>query len=134
MKIYTLAAQTANAFNEIARFVNVGFIATAFDYSVMLFCIEYLSFDPLLGAMVGYAVGGIISYYLNSSYTFQIATRQTFHALRFGIVVIAGFIATIILMRLLNDILRVPYLLSRLVATATIFGSNYILHRYWSFR
>ena len=118
---------------QISRFFGVGLVSTLGDYGTLVVLREAFGVDPVLGALAGYGLGGLVNYLLNREHTF--ATRRS-HAQagwRFLVVMAVGFALTGLLMALFVRSLGAPYFYARLATTALVFTVNFAAHKFWTF-
>jgi putative flippase GtrA len=118
---------------RITSFAGVGAVAGVCDYAVMVALRELAGWRAAPAALVGYAIGAVISYTLNRRHTFRSGRPHRQAAWRFAAVNVAGFLLTGMVMHVLSDVMGVNYLGARLITIILVFGLNYAAHRLWTF-
>ncbi len=118
---------------QLSTFFGVGLVATVADYGTLVLLREVFGTDPVYGALAGYCAGGIVSYLLNRSHTFETARSHGEAGWRFAVVMAIGFLLTGLLMWLFVNKLALPYILARVIATGIVFCWNFVAHKLWTF-
>ncbi|GGF86778.1 hypothetical protein GCM10007301_53370 [Azorhizobium oxalatiphilum] len=118
---------------QFATFVGVGLTAAAGHFATLAFMVEHEFAGPVLASLSGFIVGSIISYILNSRFTFE-STRSHAGALpRFAAVAGIAFVLTGILMELLANRLGLYYLLAQAITTGLVLIWTFTAYRLWAF-
>ena len=118
---------------QLSAFVGVGVIAAVVHYGALILLVEVGGVGAVPAALVGYVLGGIVSYVLNRRYAFMSDRPHREATWRFGVVMVAGFLLTGAFMGLLNGRLGWPYLLAQGVTTIVVMVWNFIVNRAWTF-
>jgi len=114
------------------KFALVGAIGTLLDLAVLNFSYLVLRTDLYLAVALGFLVGALNNYLLNSLWSFQ--QRLSWHQLiQFLFVAIGGWIWTELIMFFLVEMVDRNYNVAKLVALALVFFWNYFVNRYWTF-
>lgn len=115
------------------RFVVVGVIATAVQYAVLIAAVQLWGWQPELGSGVGFALGAVVSYLLNRSFTFRSDMPHATATLRFVIVISVGLVLNVLLMRLLRVQFALPYVLAQVLTTGIVLFWHFAGNALWSF-
>lgn len=120
--------------NQFSRFLSVGVANTALGYAVIFGCMYLAGLSPELSNAAGYAVGLLISYFLNRHFTFRSAQRRSAEFLRFGVVFLVAYTANLAVLTVLVRTLEVHGGLSQLIAGVSYIGTAYRLNKHYVFR
>lgn len=119
---------------QISVFALVGVVATLLHYGVLVALVEFAHRPPVMAALCGYVVGGIVSYGLNRRHTFASDRPHEEATWRFALVAFVGFCLTYGFMRLFVTRLGAPYLPAQMVTTGIVFFWSFLANRLWTFR
>jgi putative flippase GtrA len=120
--------------NQFSRFLLVGVANTALGYAVIFGCMYLAGLSPELSNAAGYAVGLLVSYFLNRHFTFRSAQRRSTEFVRFGIVFLVAYTANLAVLIVLVRTLEVHAGLSQLIAGVIYIGTAYLLNKNYVFR
>jgi putative flippase GtrA len=120
--------------SQFPRFLLVGVANTALGYAVIFGCMYVGGFSPELSNIAGYAVGFLVSYFLNRHFTFRSAQRRSTEFVRFGIVFLVAYTANLSALILLVRTLEIHAGLSQLIAGVIYIGTAYMLNKHYVFR
>ncbi len=117
--------------NQILKFGVVGGIAFFIDYAVLAFCKEILGIDVLISAGIAFTISVIFNYIASIKWVFDVNKekdpRKNF--IMFIILSIVGLILTEIIMWFGTDILKIHYLIVKIVATAIVMVFNFVTRK-----
>jgi dolichyl-phosphate beta-glucosyltransferase len=116
-----------------ARYVGVGGFGTAIHFVTLILCVEVVGLKPGVGATVGAIAGAVINYLLNYNVTFASKIPHTSATVKFGIVALAGILASAWGVQRLTEA-GVNYVFGQLICTAVVFVFGFFLNRAWTFR
>jgi putative flippase GtrA len=119
--------------NKLLRFVIVGGIATLVQYLTLIGSVERWHWNAVVASSLGYFLSAIANYLLNYYFTFRSDNRHRVAAARFALVAAAGLMLNALLMELLAEKLRLPYVVAQILATAGTLSWNYWANSKWSF-
>ena len=80
----------------IIKFIIVGFANTLVGLTVIYLCKWFISLDDISSNIIGYCVGLIISFNLNSKWTFRFSGNQWHAFIRFILVFIFSYSANLL--------------------------------------
>ena len=118
---------------RFGRFLGVGLLATLVQYMVLVAGVELLGAWPVRASAAGFALGAVLNYLLNRSYTFRSQVPHARGALRFVVVVAIGLAANVLFMWLLTGYLGLNYLVSQVLVTGIVMLWNFAAHALWTF-
>jgi putative flippase GtrA len=118
---------------QFACFAAVGVFATALQYGILIFAVEWLRAGAVLASCIGFALSAVSNYWLNYHLTFRSRRPHLAAASRFALVAIGGLTLNACMMTLLVDSLRWPYLLAQIATTVPVLSWNFFANRMWTF-
>lgn len=118
---------------QLSTYALVGVAASLAHYSVLIGLKEGLDFRPVQATLIGYVVGGLVSYRLNRRHTFACQRPHREATWRFALVAFLGFCVTYVLMSLFVERFGAPYLPAQFVTTILAMFVTYFANRLWTF-
>lgn len=118
---------------QLTAYISVGTFATLAHYSVLISLVEVAHWPAVPATLCGYVLGGGVAYVFNRRHTFKSAQYHARVGFRFTLVALAGFCVTYVLMVLLVDHWRAPYLLAQIVTSLVAMFLTFTLNRLWTF-
>lgn len=119
---------------SLVRFAVVGLANTIVGYAAILFLQFAAGASPLVANAGGYALGMILSYSLNKTFTFR-SRRSHGHALpRFGAVVAGCYLLNLLTLQLGLSVLGLPAAAAQALAVASYAAAFYFASRLLVFR
>jgi len=118
---------------QFGRFALVGILATLTHLGTLTFLVEVLHCHVLPASTTGFALAVIVSYILNSHWTFKTFRSHRRHLPRYVLVCIIGFMVNTAVILITVVLLHWWYVVGQLAALAIVPFSNFILNRYWVF-
>lgn len=128
------AAGLARLGRQFVAFFGVGIVAAIVHYGALIGLVEALGWPALPATLVGYVAGGIVSYGLNRSLTYEAQRGHAEAGWRFATVAAVGFALTAGLMALLHGRLGLHYLVAQVITTGIVLVWSFLAHKFWSFR
>lgn len=119
---------------QLRSFVGVGLVCTALHYMVLISLVQGAGLPPVPATLVGFCVGGLLSYLLNRRHTFGSERPHEEAAWRFALVAGVAFGLTWLLMRLFVERWHAPYLPAQVVTTGLVMVWTFAANRLWTFR
>ena len=123
----------AGLLRQVVAFLGVGVIAAITHYGTLIALVETGAMAVIPATLLGYGLGGIVSYALNRMMTFEATRSHAEAGWRFAVVAGVGFVLTWLLMSLIHGRWGVPYLAAQLVTTGIVLVWSFLAHKYWSF-
>lgn len=118
---------------QLSTYALVGAAASLAHYAALVGLVELLAWRAVPAALVGYVIGGVISYRLNRRHTFASDRPHREAVWRFALVALLGFCLTFLLMRFFVDRLDAPYLPAQFATTILIMFVTFFVNRLWTF-
>jgi putative flippase GtrA len=100
----------------------------------MILLVEGFAVSPTPSSLVGFVVGAFINYVLNYRLTFQSTKGHQEAFVKFFLVAALGAILNTAIVYGAVNIAKFYYLLSQMIATATVVLGTFLGNRYWTFR
>lgn len=119
---------------QLVLFFGVGAVATAAHYLGLLVLVHLGRFDPVVATSAGYAIGAIVSYYLNYTWTFRSSSAHWATMARFSAGTLLGFLVNAAVMWLGTQYFGIAYMAIQLVSTGLVFFLNFAVSKTWTFR
>lgn len=120
--------------NQFARFLLVGVANTALGYLVIFGCMYLAGLSPELSNAAGYAVGLLVSYFLNRNFTFKSDQRLSTELVRFTLVFLTAYMANLVVLIVLVRALAIHAGASQVIAGVIYIGTTYVLNKHYVFR
>jgi putative flippase GtrA len=118
-------------FNQILKFGVVGGIAFVIDYVTLIICKEIFNINVLLSAAIAFTVSVIFNYILSIKWVFDVNkdknSKKNF--IIFIIFSIIGLGLTELIMWFGTDIIKINYLIVKIIATAIVMIFNFITRK-----
>ena len=115
---------------QLLRFAAVGVLNTAVGYAVIFACMYLVGWGAVVSNIAGYAVGLVVSYTLNRTFTFRSAAGKKREIVRFLSIFMVAYLANIGALMLLIDHAGMHKGWAQLVAGAVYTGLFYWLSKY----
>jgi putative flippase GtrA len=119
---------------QLASYGGAGALAAVAHYGVLIWLVEALKADPVIASLTGFVAGGIVSYVVNRSLTFEATRSHAEAGWRFALVAFGGFLITGGLMHGLVKMAGLPYLPAQILTTLIVMVFTFTAHKRWSFR
>lgn len=118
---------------QFVTFFGVGVAATITDWSTFFVLGTFVGVPSVYAALASYCCGGIISYTLNRTHTFESGRTHFEAGWRFATVMVVGFSLTGLFVWLFANRMGLPPMVARVLSTGIVFFWNYAAHKLWTF-
>jgi putative flippase GtrA len=118
---------------QFVTFFGVGVAATVADWGSFFLLTHFAGVSGVVGALISYCLGGILSYLLNRRHTFETDRTHVQAGWRFASVMAVGFTLTGLFMYIFVDRFSFAQMLSRVMTTGIVFFWNFVAHKTWTF-
>lgn len=117
--------------NQILKFGVVGGIAFIIDYMILIICKELFSLSVLLSAAIAFTISVIFNYILSIKWVFDVNKEKSSQKnfIIFIIFSIIGLGLTELIMWFGTDIIKINYLIVKIVATFIVMIFNFITRK-----
>lgn len=119
---------------QLIRFALVGVANTALGYAVIFGCMYGLGWSALASNVAGYAIGLIVSFTLNRSFTFRSEGRARAELLRFVCIFAVAWSANFAVLVGLLNVVPMNEVLAQILAGAVYSVLSFVLSKYYVFR
>ena len=110
-------------------------IATGLDYLLFMIMFEFSGFWPVFSVCFSSSIGGIIHFKLSRTWVFKTREKSIPQLAKYIPVAIGSVLLNSLGFYLLNGLVFVSALISKIVASLAIgWGFNFTMHRYFVFR
>lgn len=122
---------TENLLIQVFKFVIVGGFAFIIDYITLLYSKEVLKLNVLLAAALAFTISVIFNYIASIKWVFEVNENKSKkkNFIVFIILSILGLIITEIIMFIGTDIIKIHYLIVKIIATAIVMVFNFITRK-----
>lgn len=126
-----VSKKTENLLIQIFKFGIVGGIAFLIDYVVLFCCKEFIGLSVLLSAAIAFTVSVIYNYIASVKWVFDVNKEKSAkkNFVIFIILSIIGLIITEIIMWIGSDIMKINYLIVKIIATSIVMVFNFITRK-----
>jgi putative flippase GtrA len=114
-------------------FSGIGAIGTAAHYSLLIFLVQAVHFNPVPATTAGFALGALINYILNYRITFNSSKRHREALIKFLSVALVGALINGVLMNAGMELFDLHYVIIQMLATGVVVTFNFIANKYWTF-
>lgn len=116
---------------QIFKFGIVGGIAFVIDYVSLIVCKEVFHLNTLLAAAIAFTISVIYNYIASVKWVFDVNKEKNEKAnfVIFIVLSIVGLIITEIIMWFGTDVMKISYLIIKIVATAIVMVFNFITRK-----
>ena len=116
---------------QIFKFAIVGGIAFIIDYVTLIICKEIFHLNTLLSAAIAFTVSVIVNYILSVKWVFDVSNKHSNkrNFIIFIIFSLMGLGLTELIMWFGEDILKISYLIVKIVATVIVMIFNFVTRK-----
>ncbi len=118
-------------FKQILKFGVVGTIAFLIDYLVLILCKEVFNLNVLLSAAIAFTVSVIFNYILSIKFVFEINDKHDSkrNFILFIVFSVIGLGLTELIMWFGTDIVKIYYLIVKIIATGIVMVFNFVTRK-----
>lgn len=123
--------KTKNLLLQMFKFLLVGGLAFVIDYVTLIICKEVFHINVLISAAIAFIVSVIINYILSVKWVFDVDKNKSKEKnfITFIIFSIIGLGLTELIMWFGVDILKISYLIVKIIATAIVMVFNFVTRK-----
>jgi putative flippase GtrA len=120
--------------HQVPRALVASCVAGGVDFAVLVALVQGAGWNPLLAAVAGYFLGGVVQYALCALWVFPAAPESLAAGYAvFTALSLVGLGITCGVMAVCHDLAQLNYALAKVVALAAAFGWNFLSRKYWLF-
>ena len=118
-------------FIQIFRFLIVGGLAFVIDYVTLIICKEVFNIPVLISSAIAFTISVIANYILSIKWVFNVDKNESKEKnfILFIIFSIIGLLLTELIMWFGTDIIKISYLIVKIVATAIVMVFNFVTRK-----
>lgn len=117
---------------QIAKFVGVGGLATAFHATVALLVDALIAPPPLVSNFCGYAVAVLLSYIGHTRVTFSVDAKHGYHFPRFCVVSFMGLMLSSVVTWVATHSFGLSFLMAMLLVVAFVPAFTFVSLKLWA--
>lgn len=118
---------------QFTKYGFIGLLGTVINTLILILSVEVLKLHPMWGSFFGFVGSLIISFFLNTLWTFQ-NNRVSFRTFfRYTLVSIFGFLINLFIILIIVDTLSLSYLLAQVISVIIVPMVNFLLNKLWTF-
>jgi len=118
-------------FFQFIKYNLVGIINTIVGFSI-IFSLMFFGLSPVISNLIGYAIGSVLSFYLNSRYTFNARQSTPLQVIYFFLVLLLSYLLNLFTLFLLLDVIN-PYI-AQLFSAIVYTSSSFLLMKLFVFK
>jgi len=124
--------KTDNVFVQIIRYFISGGIAATVDFGLLYLLTEFLGLYYLLSAVISFSVGLLITYLFSVTWIFnqRRISNRWIELLIFSVIGVVGLLLTYLFMQYFTEVIKLHYMLSKVLTTIIVFFWNFLTKRF----
>lgn len=115
------------------QYGTVGIVGTIIHTVILSICVELFHITPVISTIVGFLFSLIVSYILNSVWTFKQSNKGKNSFIKYLITCSLGLAINVFIMFIVVDVLQYMYLLGQLVSIIIVPIFNFSVTKKWVF-
>lgn len=124
-----LNSKQEKLFFQIFTFIFVGGLAFIIDYLVLILCKELININIYISTALAFTVSVIFNYILSVKIVFDVKQNNNKNFIKFILYSILGLVITELIMWFGVNILKITYLIVKIVATLIVMVFNFITRK-----
>ena len=133
MKLFhiKLEKKTEKLFLQMFKFLLVGGLAFLIDYGILILCKEVFHIPVLISAAIAFTISVIVNYILSVKWIFDVDPKKSKkkNFMIFIIFSVIGLGLTELIMWFGVDIIKISYLIVKIIATAIVMVFNFVTRK-----
>lgn len=123
--------KTKNLLLQMFKFLLVGGLAFVIDYVTLIICKEVFNINVLISAAIAFTVSVIVNYILSVTWVFDVDEKKSKkkNFIIFIVFSVIGLGLTELIMWFGVDILKISYLIVKIIATAIVMVFNFVTRK-----
>ena len=116
---------------QIFKFAIVGGTAFLIDYIILIICKEVFHLNTLLSAAIAFTISTVVNYILSIKWVFDVSDKHSNkrNFIIFVVFSLMGLGLTELIMWIGEDLLKISYLIVKIIATAIVMIFNFITRK-----
>lgn len=118
--------------HSAVRYLIVGGFSFAVDFGLLVLLREVFHWDVGLASATAFLTSLVFNFLLQRQFSFESAHRTHVSMIRYGLLVVANTVATVLIVQLLTPT-PLGYVGGKVISTAAMTVWNYFLYQHWVF-
>ena len=118
---------------QLAKYGIVGLANTVVGYAVIFICLVFLNFSAVISNFIGYMTGLVLSFVLNSLFTFGDRYYSTRKILRYLAVFIFSYLCNLLTLVIFLRLFEFSGVLAQIPSIIVFFIVSFLLNKYFVF-
>jgi len=116
------------------RYAVVGMIGTVVHIGSTMILVEFLMVNPVTASIIGFVLTVLLSFYLNSCWTFGVPASDASRLIKYATVSLLGLLLNTLIMYLTVEVFVLDYRVGLVLLVLIIPVHNFSWNYLWSFR
>lgn len=129
-----LALNAFSSTGTLIRYMIGGGLGAITQFSTLFILHQLVGVDATLSSAIGFCIAVVVNYTFQYRVTFKADGAHSHLFRKFVTVALAGLAVNTSLFFIFHEIFGIYYLLSQVGATGLVFGFNYLMNYYYTFR
>ncbi|QRM28276.1 GtrA family protein [Microvirga sp. VF16] len=129
----TKAVPAKGVFAKLIRFALAGAISTALYFLIATLAVRHIDVSPVTASCLAYVICIVVSYFLQSRFTFSIRNDTAVQIMKFLSVSFVGLLVAALVMHWAVHISGLPYWIGAAVVSGVIPIANFVVFLIWVF-
>jgi len=124
--------KTDNVLVQIIRYFISGGIAATVDFGLLYLLTEFFGLYYLWSAVISFSVGLLITYLFSITWIFnqRRISNRWIELLIFSVIGVVGLLLTYLFMQYFTEVIKLHYMLSKVLTTIIVFFWNFLTKRF----
>lgn len=118
---------------QLGKFIAVGGSATLLQYLILIVSVDVIGIPAVIASVLAYVASAVYNYLASYYFTFRSVLDHRRAALKFLAMISIGLAINTALFAFSYKILAINYLVSQVLASATVFLFNFFASKHWTF-
>ncbi|WP_435922662.1 GtrA family protein [Paenibacillus sp. DYY-L-2] len=123
-----------STFSKFIKYGLVGVLGTLTHTLVLTLCVEFFACPAVLGTIIGFIFSLIVSFKLNTSWTFSNVAGSNLNFVKYALTCSMGLLINVVIMYVIVDIFKMWYLLAQFSSIIIVPIFNFTLTKKWVFK
>lgn len=125
--------RTSEAIRQLLTYAAVGVVNTGVGYGIIFASMYLLGLGPVVSNALGYAIGIVVSYFLNRTFTFRSSAASKREFVRFVSILLLAYAANLAVLVALLDLTATHKGVAQVLAGIVYFAVSFVLSKYYAF-
>ena len=125
--------RSAEAIRQLLAYAAVGVVNTGVGYGIIFASMYLFGLGPVVSNALGYAIGVVVSYFLNRTFTFRSSAASRREFARFVSILLLAYAANLAVLVALLDHTATHKGVAQVLAGIVYFAVSFVLSKYYAF-